>query len=341
MLLSCSSGQRAWEDKKWEHGVFFYHVLSGLRQGNTTAAKLQGYLEDSVARDVKDKLGALASEQDPYPLINGRRLDFGIKSVVAATKPDPKKAVEDPLLREMKFVQVPKGTFWMGWTSEKKESKQVTIANDFQIAAYTVTQGQWEAVMGTNPSYYSRQGDGKDRVKDISDADLKRFPVETVSWNDVHDFLKKLNERERGKGWTYRLPTEAEWEYACRGAATSKEECSYDFYLQKPSNDLSSTQANFDGDNPGGNAAKGPYLGRPTPVGSYAPNKLGLYDMHGNVWQWCQDLYDPGASARVLRGGGWGSDGGSCRAGFRNGIGPDVRSSVFGFRLAAVPVGAE
>ena len=101
----------------------------------------------------------------------------------------------------------------------------------------------------------------------------------------TQEFIKKLNDKERGQGWEYRLPTGAEWEYACRGAATSEAECSYDFYLEKPSNDLSSEQANFRGNFPAGNAPKGPNLLRTTKVGSYKPNKLGLYDMHGNVYQ--------------------------------------------------------
>src|SRR5262249_43888811 len=158
--------------------------------------------------------------------------------------------------------------------------------------AYTVAQEQWQAVMGTNPGYFSRSGGGKDKVKDIADADLKRFPVETVSWDDCQEFLKKLNEQHKGKGWLYRLPSEAEWEYACLNASTSKEDCSFDFYFDQHTNDLSSRQANFHGNFPAGKAEKGPYLGRSTKVGSYAPNKLGLYDMHGNVWQWCDDLWD-------------------------------------------------
>jgi formylglycine-generating enzyme required for sulfatase activity len=250
------------------------------------------------------------------------------------------KDKEDPLVAEMKFVKVPRGSFWMGWDSDKKESKQVEIKEDYELAAFTVTQEQWETVVGNKPSFFSRKGEGKNAVKDVSDADLKRFPVENVSWDDVQGFLKKLNERAKGKGWVYRLPTEAEWEYACRGGATNKEECSFDFYFDKPSNDLSSTQANFNGDKPGGKGAKGPYLGRPTKVGSYAPNKLGLYDMHGNVMQWCEDLFEKGPG-RMWRGGRWDGSAWNCRAVNGSWGAPTGRGSLLGFRLARVPSGGK
>src|SRR6185295_1002848 len=117
---------------------------------------------------------------------------------------------------------------------------------------------------------------------------------------------KKVNEKEKGKGYQYRLPREAEWEYACRGGATSEEECSYHFYFDKPTNDVSSKQANFNGFFPFGNGPKGKYLFRTTRVGAYPPNKLGLCDMHGNVWQWCSDRWGMG---RAARGGSWFRDG--------------------------------
>jgi formylglycine-generating enzyme required for sulfatase activity len=249
---------------------------------------------------------------------------------------------EDPLLAAMKFVKVQRGTFWMGGGAiDGPPTKQVTIAADFELAAYTVTQEQWLALMGNDPSAFSRQGGFKDRVQEIPDADLKRFPVEMVSYNDVQDFLKKLNEREKGQGWVYRLPTDAEWEYACRGGATTKEECSFDFYLAEPTNDLSWGQANFESESPGGNGAKGKPLGRTTKVGSYAPNKLGLYDMHGNVYQWCHDWYDViTASERVVRGGSLSRTGPFCRAAFRAGYAPSFRGWHLGFRLARVSSGS-
>jgi formylglycine-generating enzyme required for sulfatase activity len=231
------------------------------------------------------------------------------------------------------FVRLPKGTFFMGGGGGDA-GKKTEIKEDFEIAAHAVTQYQWQAVMGGNQCYFSRFGGGATLVKDISDDELRLFPVEQVSWNDVQEFLKKLNEKERGHGYFYRLPSEAEWEYACRGRTTSEEECSYHFYFDKPTNDLSSKQANFNGESPFGKGEKGSYLGRPTKVGSYAPNKLGLYDMHGNVWQWTDTVED---SYRVYRGGSWYGSGNYCQASFRYRDGPTERVSNVGFRLARNP----
>jgi formylglycine-generating enzyme required for sulfatase activity len=274
----------------------------------------------------------------------------------------------------MTFVPLPKGTFYMGWDGLKRGTK-TDIREDFEIAVHDVTQGQWQAVMGENPSYCSRFGTGGKLVKDISDEELKLAPVENVSWDDAQEFIKKLNEKEHGRGYYYRLPTEAEWEYACRGGATSEEECSYHFYFARPTNDLSSEQANFHGEFPVGNAPKGKYLDRSVRVGAYPPNNLGLCDMHGNMWQWCADdfcakenavlaaktvgllgspfgqgpvLAAPGllceqrvfpeGSERAIRGGSWVCFGSNCRAAFRLGFAPTFRNFNLGFRLVRVPV---
>jgi formylglycine-generating enzyme required for sulfatase activity len=192
--------------------------------------------------------------------------------------------------------------------------------------------------MGNNPSWFSRGGGGKSKVKRISDPDLRGFPVEQVSWEDAQVFLDRLNEQEKESGLVYRLPTEAEWEYACRGGASSKEDCSYHFYLDRPSNTLCSTRANFDGNYPDGEP-KGPFLVRTSKVGSYPANRLGICDMHGNVWEWCEDCYDNG-SQRVFRGGSWSNVGMYCRAARRGGGVPSRRSSPLGFRVAAVLFGS-
>jgi hypothetical protein len=145
----------------------------------------------------------------------------------------------------------------MGGGGCQPGDQQVSIEQPFYIGVYPVTQAQWQAVMGSNPSHFdASQGGGPDH------------PVEQVSWDDVQEFSEKLNAREQGLGLHYRLPTEAEWEYACRGGATSREDCSYHFYLDQPSNALNSRQANFDGSYPEGGAAKGPYLERTSKVGS-------------------------------------------------------------------------
>jgi formylglycine-generating enzyme required for sulfatase activity len=207
------------------------------------------------------------------------------------------------------------------------------IKEDFEIAAHDVTQGQWEAVMGSNPSWFSRTRGGFISITDVSDEELKLFPVENVSWDDAQAFIKKLNERERGRGYLYRLPTSAEWEYACRGGATSEEDCSYLFYVDKPTNDLSLDQANIAG--LAANGKKPP--GRPTRVGAYPSNRLGLCDMHGNVWQWCADLLDPEHPERVFRGGSWTSlHSAYCTASTRMGHSPTHHGNDFGFRLARV-----
>ncbi len=255
----------------------------------------------------------------------------------------PSSVVAEPSFTNsfgMKMVSIPRGTFWVGGSAGKPGDRQVTIPHDFHLGTTEVTQGQWVAVTGgANPSQFSRNGLYKNLVKDVSDDDLAQFPVENVSWDMIQkEFLPKSNAREANGEWKYRLPTEAEWEYSCRGGATSKQDCSFDFYLDRgPTNDLSSADANFDGRQPAGKAEQGLYLNRPCRVGSYKPNRLGLYDMHGNVWEWCDDPSESGLS-RILRGGCWNFDGSNCAAGYRGWFVPSYRARYLGFRVARVPV---
>ena len=231
---------------------------------------------------------------------------------------------------------------------------KVVISKPFYLGKYEVTQRQWKALMGkdSNPSYYRRDGSGKDDIKDVKDEELDSFPVEYVTWQDAQDFLKKLNAlaKRRKIRMTFRLPTEAEWEYACRGGADNKEP----FDLEgKPSKSISHHQANFDSTQPYGPGGKGGEpLRRTCKVGSYKPNAFGLYDMHGNVWEYCSDWHsgttytkgprtDPTGPSkgkdRVLRGGCWFHPGEHCRAASRWLAEPSFRNRDVGFRVAATP----
>jgi formylglycine-generating enzyme required for sulfatase activity len=265
----------------------------------------------------------------------------------------------------MKLVRIPAGTFTMGSPEEEKDRQghegpqhEVKITKPFYLGVYEVTQGQFKKVLGYNPSYYSTKGKGRSGVKyalwpgdgnrQVTGLDTTDFPVENVSWVEAVELCEKLSAvpEEKKKGMKYRLPSEAEWEYACRGGAPS-------YQVFHFGNSLSSTQANFGGEEPYGAAAKGPFLNRTCKVGSYKPNRFGLYDMHGNVGEWCSDRYakdyyqsspkeDPQGPAegklRVFRGGWESSPGHCCRSAYRNKLGPSGPRSSVGFRVAAVPV---
>jgi formylglycine-generating enzyme required for sulfatase activity len=253
----------------------------------------------------------------------------------------------------LELVMVPPGKFYLG-SPEREEGRApiegpqhtTTLSTAFYLGKYEVTQEQWQQVMGSNPSWFSSGGGGKDSVKGL---DTKRFPVERISWDDAQAFLRKISTDKR----TYRLPTEAEWEYACRGGTFAKK--SWPFQVGEEYLDaLSSDAANFDGSRPYGEAARGKNLERTVAVGSYTANPFGLFDMHGNVKEWCQDRFagdyykdaparDPSGPAagtdRVLRGGAWNSPGEECRAASRRGLGRSWRYSDIGLRVAYTPPG--
>ena len=236
-----------------------------------------------------------------------------------ASQPQPKQVTStfgvDGLFENtigMSFKLIPAGEFTMGSTSSEagRESdeaqRRVWINSAFAIGVHEVTQSNYKKVMGDNPS----------------DFEGANNPVENVSWNDAVKFCAKLSTlpAERAAGRIYRLPTEAEWEYACRGGTTTaycfgddaKELSKYGWF---DDNSWKTTHA----------------------VGEKLPNGWGLYDMHGNVWEWCTDKF---GSDRVIRGGSWGNAAINCRAAYRNYIHPtfrawpDVPKSYFGFRIA-------
>jgi formylglycine-generating enzyme required for sulfatase activity len=229
----------------------------------------------------------------------------------------------------MEFVLVPQGKSWLGGGDGKPGPKEVEFAYDFYMGKYAVTQAEWEKLMGSNPSRFSHTGDDKESVKELSAEDLQRFPVEMVSWRDAQAFLARLNQQLKEGGWDYRLPRLDEWEYACRGGPLAdRADSAFDFYLDQPAHQLLPSQANFNG-----------VLSRPCPVGSYQPNRLGLFDMHGNIAVICEIPTPGGEPAVVSRGGGWVFDAGECRAAHYRPASPDHRAPDYGLRLVRVPAG--
>ena len=219
---------------------------------------------------------------------------------------------------EIPVVAVKGGCFEMGDSFgdgglDEKPVHNVCV-NDFRIGKYEVTQGQWQDVMGSNPSKFKSGG---------------QYPVDNVSWNETQDFIQRLN---RKSGLKWRLPTETEWEYAARGgglkqryAGTDSEELLNEYAWFDTNSDMATHQ-----------------------VGTRKPNGLGLYDMSGNVWEWCSDRYDrdyfnqspqnnpkgdPFGVNRILRGGSAVTGKGFLRASYRDYVSPSVRGNLFGLRL--------
>lgn len=213
----------------------------------------------------------------------------------------------------MKLRQIPAGSFMMGSNGghyDEQPIHQVTISKPFYLGIYEVTQEQWQLIMGDNPSAFKG---------------LKR-PVESVSWHDAQEFCRRLSRKEGG---TYRLPTEAEWEYAARAGAETA------FYW---GNTVSEEHAWYVGNS----------KGQTQPVGLKKPNAWGLYDMSGNVWEWCEDRFrsysaeavvDPVGSEsilNVLRGGGWSAGFEYCRLADRTNSKPALKTNNLGFRIVKI-----
>ena len=262
----------------------------------------------------------------------------------------------------MKLVLIPPGEFTMGSPKELIEEElkahaddqwykehlpgegpqhRVRITRSFYLGTYLVTQQEYQRVMGTNPSEFSATGKSKEKV---AGKDTKQFPVECVSWDDAAEFCRKLSEmpEERAGGRTYRLPSEAQWEYACRAGSTGR----YSFSSGRsgiPKEYEEHKLSDYGWFN--GNAGWMTHA-----VGGKQASAWGLYDMYGNVWDWCQDRYDkeyytdspvddpggsPGGSRHVARGGGWGSPARDCRSAIRGEYGSG--GGGLGFRVSLVP----
>lgn len=246
------------------------------------------------------------------------KLGFGLTPYWSASVTPSQRAVLEKLIANM--VRVEGGTFTMGATPEQgndangneKPAHQVTLS-DYYIGRYEVTQKEWQAVMGNNPSNF--KGDN--------------LPIERVSWNECYEFIKKLNQLT---GLQFRLPTEAEWEYAARGGKSSRG------FKYSGSDNIGDVA--WYTDNSGGKTHQ---------VGTKEPNELGIYDMSGNVWEWCSDRFGSYSSSsqtnpigpssgsnRVYRGGSWDGSARNCRVSSRDDIIPGSRDSSLGFRLSSV-----
>lgn len=240
----------------------------------------------------------------------------------------------------------PAGNYVMGSPRDEPERRpgehqvKVTLTKGFWIGKFEVTQGEWQRVMGAFPGELTA-GSGDD------------FPVYSINFAEAEEFCRKLTELGRDSGelppvWEFRLPTEAQWEYACRATTTT---------ATSFGDKLSSKQANFQGE-PYNGAEVGPSLKRTSKVGSYPANLWGIHDMHGNVFEWCRDWYhawqpggtDPdlysarrtatkseaGGISRVRRGGCWADEGWPCRSAFRLRFEPERRADHIGFRVVAM-----
>jgi uncharacterized protein (TIGR02996 family) len=269
-------------------------------------------------------------DQHPERVAQQARL---VELLAAGVRPClPRRTVALAESVEMTFAWIPPGSFLMGsphqedGRTDDEAQHRVTLTEGFYLGIHPVTQAQWQAVMGNNPSRFQ----GED------------LPVEKVSWNDCQRFCKRLR---RTDGKRYRLPTEAEWEYACRAGTTTP------FHFGEM---IGMDLANYQGNYPYGKSKKGVVRKQTTPVGGFPPSGWGLFDMHGNVWEWCADWFEAEyykrsprqnpqgpehGEYRVLRGGSWLNGGRICRAACRVSDAPGVRLN-FGFRVVLV-VGAK
>ncbi len=343
-LYSCKAGQKTYFEEDKDRSFFFDHLVRAW-QGEYHPGEDKVSLE-AIFDTVKAKTSAAVRKQYAEAQVPDVRREYQGEWLVSRSGVRPKTvAADDNKTRtfdldngvKLVMVRIPaKGKkFVMG--SPKEEEKRrvdedehdVTFGHDYSMGKFEVTQEQYEAVTGENPAKFKGA----------------KNPVESVSWDEAKTFIEKLNEKLKTENVTFRLPSEAEWEYACRAGTTTP------FHFGK---ELNGKQANSDGKYPYGTMVEGPSLGKTTPVGSkdYVANDFGLHDMHGNVWEWCEDYYGPYSAApkdgkaqttkqsndvRVLRGGSWIINAEYSRSANRNYVAAGSRGSSDGFRVALSP----
>lgn len=361
-LYATSIGERAYEfydkETKQFRGYFSHAVEEALKgkaaneKGEVTLSALINYLETTVPKKVKYDKGEtqipMANYSETYKA-NNLLLSLSQsqnQKVSASNNPKQETIIKNSIGMELIFI--PPGEYMMGtsdeeaeaaykeqrkyesyakrdWFDDEKPKHKVVISTGFYMGRYEVTQAQYKKLMGNNPSRYG----GCDNC-----------PVENLSWTEAKEFIRILN--EKNEKFLYRLPSESEWEYACRAGTTT----AFSF-----GNDLSSSEANFNGLLPYGNALKKENEKKILPVGSFKPNEFGLYDMHGNVSEWCEDIYAEsynglpndgspnligGSGLRVDRGGSWLGSSSNLRSASRNYNLSYSKDGWRGFRLVAV-----
>jgi formylglycine-generating enzyme required for sulfatase activity len=342
VMYATAAGKTA-ADGEGRNGLFTSHLLKNLKTPNLSVTEV-------FMRTGNDVSIATNGDQFPETQYKFYQTAYLGGKPAPGTQPTP---TPQPITNNM--VRVEGGTFTMGSPANEKGRKndevqhQVTVSS-FYMGKYEVTQKEYQEVMGTNPNEF--KGDN--------------LPVENVSWYDAVEYCNKrsrmegltpaytMNKNQRDPNnynyseyeeWTvtwnknangYRLPTEAEWEYACRAGTTT---------AFSTGNNITTNQANYNGNEPYNNNAKGTYRGKTTAVGSFAPNAWGLYDMHGNVWEWCWDWYGDYSSGsqidpdepdfhsfrKVARGGGCSAPGPILRSAYRI----DSRTSGYGFNYSS------
>jgi len=366
VLFSCSAGQASWETNRMfkgdagfderktpGHGVFMYHVLKALESklGDMNWNDLVTRVTDGVNDRAKEWLDDYAKQeagkrevsladlefQTPHELRNMTRVPLiaRAKAVPIAVSP-PKEELRLDLGNgvELVLVRVPaKGKkFLMGSPADEEgrganePQHEVELTRDFYLGKFEVTQDQYGVFGATNNA----------AVKGA------KHPIERVNWTECQEYCEKLSEKFKGKNYKFGLPTEAQWEFACRAGTSTP------FHFGKASN---GNQSNVNGSQPLGTTERGPSIGGPTTVGSYPANAFGLHDMHGNVMEWCEDcmnkyealatnkdpvqLKDDNGNDRfrVWRGGCWAFAPLVCRSASRNQSVLDWRDSCVGFRV--------